>query len=219
MDHLNQIAQDLAQIIDVTARNHNPLMVNISGCMGSGKSTYSQVIAKQLIEKDFEVLVVSEDDFLQPREFRANLQNEHYSTGEWKGKSHWEVHENWLKLDLMKQVILDLKAHKKVEYYAYSRESGTLSSEVKKLEPAQIIIFESSIFSELFDLVILIEVKEKELIRRKTTRDTDLRNQETILKYHNLAQWPFWLRHKPTNPTFIVDNNNLYSPRLIAPSK
>ncbi len=80
---------------------------------------------------------------------------------------------------------------------------------------SEIVLFETSIFSELFDYVVLIEVKDDILLKRKINRDSDLRDQEKIIKYHNIAQWPYWLRHKPTKPNLVIDNNDMQNPILI----
>jgi uridine kinase len=115
----------------------------------------------------------------------------------------------------MKQAIMNLKSGKNISYHPYQRETGTFALQVKNVQPAEIIIFETSIFSELFDVVVLIEVDDQVLLQRKLSRDHDLRDQEKIHTYHEIAQLPFWKRHKPINPDFIIDNNVLNVPKLI----
>jgi len=190
-------------------------MINISGFMGSGKSTYSAIIKKYLEEAEKYVTLVSEDDFLQPRTYRSDLESIIYNDGKWARKTMWEVHENWLRLDLMKQAILNLKSSNSIEYHPYQRETGTYSNELKKVVFSEIILFETSIFSELFDFIVLIEVKDEVLLDRKLRRDSDLRDQDKIIKYHKIAQWPYWIRHRPSNANLVVNNNDLHNPFLI----
>ncbi len=215
MQHLENISRTVADKILQRAMTSNPFFVNIAGCMGAGKSTYSDEIKRHLEESGRAVILVSEDDFLQPRTFRSDLESITYSDGEWKGKTKWEVHENWLRLDLMKQAIFNLKSSKSIQYHPYQRETGTYSSDVKKVMSSEIVLFETSIFSEFFDYVVLIEVKDDILLKRKIHRDSDLRDQEKIIRYHNIAQWPYWLRNKPTKPNLVIDNNDMQNPILI----
>ncbi len=215
MQHLKNISKTISKKIVDISRDHDPLLVNISGCMGSGKSTYSVEIKKHIEDIGKKVTLISEDDFLQPRVYRSDLESITYTDGEWKGKTKWEVHENWIRLDLMRQAILNLKSYKSIQYHPYLRETGTYSSDVKKVIPSEIVLFETSIFAELFDYVVLIDVKDDILLNRKINRDSDLRDQEKIIKYHNVAQWPYWMRHKPANSNLIIDNNDMLNPTII----
>lgn len=184
-----------------------PLMINISGCTGSGKSTWASLITESFRRSGSTATHVSEDDFLQPRDYRESLP-----------KEKWENHENWLRLDLMKEVITNLSRNESSRYFSYLRSTGKFSLQEKVVEPADIIIFESSIFGELFDVVILLEVDDKILLSRKLKRDSTLRNEETIRKYHKI-QLAFWNRYKPKKPDYIIDNNNYENPKLEIVSK
>lgn len=215
MQHLINISKTISKKIVDISRDHDPLLVNISGCMGSGKSTYSVEIKKHLEDLGKKVTLISEDDFLQPRVYRSDLESMTYTDGEWKGKTKWEVHENWIRLDLMKQAILNLKSYKSIQYHPYMRETGTYSNDVKKVISSEIVLFETSIFAELFDYIVLIDVKDDILIKRKINRDSDLRDQEKIIKYHNVAQWPYWMRYRPTNANIVIDNNDMLNPTMI----
>lgn len=213
MEHLASIIEKLGADI-LAKKDTSPLVINISGCMGSGKTTWATALVEWFKLKGLPVTHVSEDDFLQPRPFRADLKQVVYQSGEWEGKTQWEVHENWLRLDLMKQVILNLKANAVSKYHPYLRETGTFSNDEKVVEPAEIVVFETSIFNELFDVVVLVEVEEGKLLERKLSRDNDLRKQETIREYHEIAQWPYWQRYRPQKPDYVIDNNEMLEPKL-----
>lgn len=182
--------------------------------MGSGKSTWAEALVRKLKKEKQSVTHVSEDDFLQPRPFRTDLHQIYYDAGKWKGKSYWEVHENWLRLDLMKQAIVNLNQGKDIQYHPYQRETGSLSQKAKSVSSNDWVVFETSIFSELFDVVVLIEVENNTLLQRKMGRDSDLRNNNKIKQYHQIAQWPFWMRHRPDKPDFTIDNNDMHTPKL-----
>lgn len=191
----------------------SPLMINISGCTGAGKSTWAESIANSFKNDGLTVSHISEDDFLQPRAYRSDLREILYETGKWKGRTYWEIHENWLRLDLMRQVILNLSHKKTSAYHPYRRDLGTFASQEKTVEPSQVVVFETSVFSELFEVVILIEVNNKNLLNRKLSRDNDLRNEQMIRKYHEV-QFSFWQRHKPSKAQYIIDNNDIQNPKL-----
>jgi len=193
---------------DIKERNPKiPLLINVSGCTGAGKSTWADRMTE-----DF-VVHISEDDFLQPREYRESLRSKVYESGEWKGKTYWENHDNWLRLDLMREVITNFKEGKNSTYYPYQRATGTFSTEQKTVEPTDIVVFETSIFSELFDVLVLIDVDDDALLDRKLHRDSDLRDEETIRAYHKV-QLDFWNRYKPTTPNYTIDNNDYNKPQL-----
>jgi len=170
--------------------------------MGAGKSVWGSLLADIYIQNGYPVTHVSEDDFLQPREYRDKLPSHRF-----------ENHENWLRLDLMKQVISNLLISKQVEYFPYLRNTGDLDLKKKIIKPADTIIFESSIFNEMFDVVILIEVKSDVLLSRKLKRDNTLRDKQTIQKYHTI-QWGFWNKYKPSEPNYIINNNDYENPSL-----
>lgn len=205
--------------VDIKERNSKaPLLINISGCHGAGKSTWAKYISDKFIDLGVSVVHISEDDFLQPREYRESLRDRVYESGGWKGKTYWENHDNWLRLDLMREVITNLRNGRSLSYYPYQRETGAFSKEQKTVKPADIIVFETSIFSELFDVVILIDVDDDVLLERKLHRDSDLRDEETIRSYHKV-QLDFWNKHKPSNPDYTIDNNNFERPELYSSNK
>jgi uridine kinase len=207
---------DLMAKLCADIREHNskiPLLINISGCTGAGKSTWAEYISDEFRSLGVSVIHISEDDFLQPREYREGLRSRVYDSGEWEGKTYWENHDNWLRLDLMKEVITDLSEGKSSTYHPYQRETGKFSLEQKTVQPADVVVFETSIFSELFDVVVLIDVDDNILLERKLHRDSDLRDEETIRAYHKV-QLDFWNKHKPSNPNYVIDNKDYARPKL-----
>ncbi len=208
---------DLAEkLVGLIKENNSKtdLLINISGCTGAGKTTWAELITQALEASGSTVSHVSEDDFLQPRGYRENLKTKTYRSGEWEGKTYWYNHDNWLRLDLMKKVITNLSVGKSTTYYPYLRKTGNFAIEAKTVRPADIVVFETSIFSELFDVVILIDVEDSVLLDRKLHRDDDLRDEATIRAYHQV-QLAFWKKHKPPKSTFVIDNNDYKNPVLM----
>ena len=183
----------------------SPLLINISGCTGSGKSTWAELLTDSFRKAGFKVLHLSEDDFLQPREYRENL-----------SKEKWEKHENWLRLDLMKEVISNLSRSKSTKYFPYLRITGKFDDQEKVVDPDDVVVFESSICSEMFDVIVLLKVDNTTLLDRKLKRDSTLRSEKMIRKYHEV-QWAFWNKYKPNKPDYIIDNNDYENPVLKIP--
>lgn len=208
----SEIVEQLATQINKDFQDR-PLLINVSGCTGAGKSTWAKLITDELRKYKSSVIQISEDEFLQQRNYREDLKNKVYESGEWQGKTYFENHDNWLRLDLMKEVIKNLEEGKSSTYYPYQRETGTFSTEQKTVEPTDLVVFETSIFSELFNVVILIDVDDNVLLKRKLERDKDLRDEKSIHEYHQI-QLDFWRKNKPTNPDFTINNNDYNNPKL-----
>ncbi len=158
---------------------------------------------------------IDHDDFLIPRNDRETMKTDYYTDGEFMGKSKWEVLENMFFLDKYLKVIEDLKKGKESTYYPYSREIGDISPISKTVAPSDIIIFDTSMMVEHMDFVILIDVTQKEIIRRKLERDKDVRTPEEIVDMHKRVQGYYWERKKPTYADIVIDNNDYSHPRIV----
>lgn len=199
----------------ILKQNKKPLLVAITGDSGSGKSHFSKSIEETLKAKQVPFTHVDHDDFLIPRKDREPMKNDFYEEGELKGKSKWEILENMFFLDKYKKVIEDLKSGNPTTYFPYLREIGDVSTETKTLKPSDVIIFDTSMLTGLMDFVILIDVTQEEIIKRKLERDKDLRTPEQIIDMHKRVQGYFWERKGPRTADIIIDNNDYTNPKII----
>lgn len=199
----------------ILLQTKRPLFVAITGDSGSGKSYYSSEIRKFLENKHIAYTYVDFDDFLIPRENRMPLKSKFYKEGPFKGKSYWEILENWFFLEKFKRAINDLKNGNKARYFPYSRATGDLDAKEKVVKPENIILLDSSMFSEFMDFVILIEVNQETIIERKIERDKDLRTPEQVREMHEKVQGYYWQRTKPETADIIIDNSNRQNPFVI----
>jgi uridine kinase len=199
----------------ILMQSKRPLLVGITGDSGSGKSYFSKSIQKELEKRHIPYIHVDHDDFLIPRKDREPMKNQFYTEGEFKGKSKWEILENMFYLDKFKKVIEDLNHSKKTTYYPYKRETGDLSNKLKTIEPKDIIIFDSSMMTEYMDFVIIIDVSQEIIIKRKLVRDHDVRTPEQIIDMHKRVQGYYWIRKKPNNANIIINNNDYAHPEII----
>lgn len=196
--------------------NDKPFLVAITGDSGSGKSYYSALIQKELERRQIQFSHINADDFLISRADREPMKRDCYKEGEFAGKSKWEVLENMFRLDEFHRVISELKLENKVRYTPYIRESGTISEEEKVVQPAGIIIFDSSMLIELMDYVILVDVNIETIISRKIIRDSDVRTPTQIEEMHRKVQGYYWSRRKPSRPDIVINNNDIDNPTIEA---
>lgn len=199
----------------IVAQKKRPLLVAITGDSGSGKSYYSSLIRKLFEENKLSFSYIDHDSFLISRQDREPLKEKIYSEGTFKGKTHWEILENWFRLDEYDRVIASLQAGESATYFPYKRELGGPDDKSVTVESRDFIIFDTTMQVEKMDFVILVEVNQETIIQRKLERDKDLRTPEQIIEMHKKVQGYCWERTKPQNADIIIDNNDFNNPFLI----
>lgn len=203
----------LKKVIDtcvqgIVSQQKRPLFVGIVGDSGSGKSYITGLVRNNLELLRVTCTVVNHDEFLISRADREPMKSIFYDSGEFAGKSHWEILENMFRLDEFQHVIDKLKANECVEYHRYSRETGAVSEEKSKACPSEIIIFDTAMMIDQMDYVILVDVTQENIIQRKLIRDADLRTPEQIIDMHKRVQGYYWQRNKPQRADIVIDNND-----------
>lgn len=199
----------------ILEQKENPLFIAIAGDSGSGKSFYAELIKKELERRKITCTYVDHDDFLIPRKDREPMKKVFYTEGEYKGKSHWELLENMFYLDKYEKVITDLRQGKQSSYYPYSREIGDIATETKTVSPNRYVLFDTSMMLEKMDFIILIDVPQETIIKRKLERDSDVRTPEQITEMHKKVQGYYWERKRPKSADIVIDNSDLNNPKVL----
>lgn len=207
------MSDNLRAVIDyctqqILLQSKRPLFLAITGDSGSGKSFLTQLIKSELISSGISCSGINHDDFLISRADREPMKKICYESGEFAGKSHWELLENMFRLDDYQSVISELKNGRCAEYYAYSRDTGELSTSISKVCPADVNLFDTSMMIEHMDYVILVDVSQENIIKRKIARDSDIRTPEQITDMHKKVQGYYWSRRKASNVDIVIDNND-----------
>ncbi len=206
----------IKQVVDkILKENKKPLLVGVTGDSGSGKSYFAMLIREELSSRGIAYSYVNHDDFLIPRVDREPMKKRIYLDGNFAGKTHWELLENMFYQDKFRAAIELLRAHKPASYYPYLRETGDIDIEKKIVQPENVIIFDTSMFLELMDFLVLIDVTKENIIERKLIRDRDIRTPEQIIEMHKKVQGYYWDRKKPRHPNIIIDNNDFDNPKII----
>jgi uridine kinase len=168
-------------------------------------------------EASLSYTLINHDEFLISRKDREPMKTAYYTEGKFAGKSHWEVLENMFRLTEYERVIDDLKAGKETSFFPYSRETGAVSDDKRTVMPSEFVIFDTSMMLDKMDFIILVDVTEENIIKRKLVRDRDVRTPEQIIDMHKRAQGYYWEdRGKPAHPDIIIDNNNFDDVKVVA---
>jgi uridine kinase len=201
---------------EIIAQKKRPLFVAVTGDSGSGKSYLVSLLETQFKDAGLPYTAINHDDFLINRQDREPMKTKYYSEGRHQGKSHWEVLENMFRLDEYQRVINDLKAGKTTSFFPYSRETGTIVNQKRTVKPSDFIIFDTSMMLEHMDFIILVDVTQENIIKRKLVRDSDLRTPEQIIDMHKKVQGYYWEdRGKPVHANIIIDNNDFDKVHLV----
>lgn len=192
-----------------------PLFFGITGDSGSGKSYFSALIRKKFEENRIPYSYINHDSFLVSRADREPLKEKIYTEGEFKGKTHWEILENWFRMDEYNIVIDDLRSRRKTSFYPYMRENGGVATTPITILPEDYVVFDTTMQTEKMDFVILIEVTPENIMKRKLERDKDIRTAQQIIEMQKRVQGYCWERTRPNHPDIIIDNNDFAHPFII----
>ncbi len=192
-----------------------PLIVAVTGESGSGKSFFTRILQEEMTKKGVNFAFVNHDDFLIPRAQREALRNHVYEDGQFKGRSKWEILENWYYLDDFHDLIVKLKNRQTASYYPYIHNGGIIGTDIKTVSPEEIILMENKLFLNEMDIVIELRVDRAKIIERKIKRDSDVRTPEQTIEMHERAQGYYWDRNRPQGSHIVIDNNDYNHPKLI----
>ncbi len=211
----------LVKVIDyctdkILGQTKRPLFLGIAGDSGSGKSYLTDLIKRKLESAGLSCNVVNHDNFLISRADREPMKNIYYEAGKFAGKSHWEILENMFRLKDFQKAIDELKNNRCVEYYPYSRNTGSVSDKLTKVCPADVLIFDTSMMLEHMDYVILVDVSQENIIKRKLIRDADVRTPEQIVDMHKRVQGYYWERGRPKHADIVIDNNDFSNVHIVS---
>jgi len=221
----HQFGSDTLSIMDeaaeicfdgIVAQQKRPLFVAITGDSGSGKSYLVALLREKFNAAQLAYTLINHDEFLISRQDREPMKTTYYTEGRFAGKLHWEILENMFRLDEYKKVIRDLKAGKETGFSPYSRDTGTVLGTKRTVKPTDFIIFDTSMLLDEMDFVILVDVTQENIIKRKLARDSDIRTPKQIVDMHKRVQGYYWEdRGKPHSADIIIDNNDFSDVKVI----
>jgi len=199
----------------ILSQAHNPCLVAITGESGSGKSHFIKALRHELEEKGARCTFLNHDDFLIPRKEREALREHVYGEGEFQGKTHWEILENWYYYDAFESALKKLRDNQPAVYHPYVHSTGELSTETKTVKPNRIVLIEDKILLHKMDYVIELMVDRRGIIDRKIDRDSDVRTPEQTIEMHEKVQGYFWDRQQPIKSNLKIDNNDYHHPVIV----
>jgi len=190
----------------IRATEPRPLIVGITGEACAGKTYFSALLCGHFDTEVTANVYFSYDDFLISRADRELLREKSYTEGPFAGRSHWEVLENWYRLDEFDSAIETLKAGKPFTFFPYQRSKGTVSSEAITLQPAPYILVDTGMALEKMDFLILVSADADVILERKRQRGV-YRSWDEIVEIHERVQAFHWSRVKPLHADIEITNN------------
>lgn len=198
--------------IDRRKLDNRPFVVGITGIDSSGKTMFTESLAKFLISKNRQVQVISLDDFHNPRQVRYSGRNQA---------------ENYYRRSFNIQNIIEnllIPARQKGEHSVTLTLLDLLTDkyEIKKeysFKPETIILFEGVFLfrkelAEYIDLKVFLEIPFDESKKRAKARDP-----EAVLNKYDRKYLPAQARYLKEYPPqeiadMIIDNANWEHPYI-----
>ncbi len=191
------------RIAELESKSPSPIIVEIAGGSGSGKTT--RVLAKLKEKFQDRALLISIDDY-------------YLGASHFKGRKINFDHPDSVDLDLLREHLRLLKTGKRIEKPIYSFETAeTIGNE--RVDPKRIIIIEG-IFTlnekvtREGDLRVFVDVSAHGRIIRRLIRDVKrpcfFSNPSTSMQYMTNVVEPMYVAHiAPTkhNADFIIEND------------
>lgn len=210
-EFLQSLADDLLGAISPGRR-----LVALDGVDGSGKTTFAANLAAQI--QDRPVIVIHADDFLNPSHVR-HAKGRTSSDGFWKDSyNHTALHD---------RVLAPLGPHRDGWYVSASYDpvtDRTVQMQARRA-PSDALVLVEGMFLHRDELVshwgasVFLDVPFAETAARMAIRDgSNLDPAHSTMDRYVGGQRLYFEAARPwERATFVVDNSDVTSPRLIGP--
>lgn len=151
--------------------DYQTIIVGIAGGTGSGKTSVTKEIIKDLEKKEIHSILLEQDSYYK--------KNDHLTYEERVDLNY--DHPNAIDFDLLEKHILDLKNGKAIEKPIYDFQVHNRIDKTEHIEPANIIIVEGILIlampkiRDLFDAKIFVDTDDDERLLRRIERDLNER--------------------------------------------
>ena len=151
--------------------SYQTIIVGIAGGTGSGKTSVTQAIIKNLEKTGIHAILLEQDSYYK--------RNDHLTYEERTALNY--DHPDSIDFDLLEKHILALKDGKSIEKPIYDFQIHNRVDETQHIEPANIIIVEGilvlamSKIRSLFDTKIFVDTDDDERLLRRIERDLNER--------------------------------------------
>ena len=147
--------------------SYQTIIVGIAGGTGSGKTSVTQAIIRNLEKTGIHSILLEQDSYYKG--------NDHLTYEERTALNY--DHPNAIDFDLLEKHILELKDGKSIEKPIYDFQVHNRINETQHIEPANIIIVEGILvlaiakIRNLFDTKIFVDTDDDERLLRRIERD------------------------------------------------
>ncbi|WNS76303.1 AAA family ATPase [Bacillus sp. DTU_2020_1000418_1_SI_GHA_SEK_038] len=163
-------------------------IVGIDGLGGSGKTTFSKSLEKDLRNKGRKTSVLHIDDFIHPKFVRYN-----------DSKSEWECYYNlqWRYDYLISEILMPIRMGHPInkEIELYDKENDKYMNHHLKMDLDTVLIIEGVFLQRaevrpFLDYVIYIDVPKEERLKRVLKRDFYIGDKPAILAKYEKRYFP-----------------------------
>jgi len=209
----------IKRILDL--KKHWPILIWINWIDGSWKTYFSKEIKRLLEDKWKKVILVSVDDFHNPKNIRYE---------KWRNSPEW-FYKNSYNYYLFKKYLLDSFLEWKWSYITklFDLDNNSfIEKNFIKIEWNEVLIVEGIFLFrpeliDYWDLKIFLDVKFEEIINRTISREKDIKHlwaKKEIIEKYNIRYIPWQkLYFKEVDvkniSDIVIDNNDYLNPIII----
>lgn len=193
--------------------NRKPYIIGITGGSGSGKTTFIEHLELRFDKSH--LCVVSQDDYYFPRENQLIDEN---------GITNFDLLES-IDIDQLYQDVQKLCQGESIERLEYTFNNENKTPQVKKFNPAKVLVVEG-IFAfnhkalfDLMDLKLFVHADDNLKVIRRIKRDAEERNYplDDVLYRYEKHVMPTYQKHIApfiNEVDLVINNNNKFDSAL-----
>jgi len=225
---IQSVLQEITQTILKNKKRDKPFIVGINGVDGSGKSHLAKKLFDHFSEKKYDVIVISIDDFHNPKSYRYKRGEENPEAYYYDSINYEVFSEDCLKPLFEAEIFpfyaqvthLDLASDSiDVHYETVSEETIVIVEGVFLFRPEIVKYLNLKIFIHADFNITLERMKKRDVKDRSNKKDIDAYEQRTLRKYTPGQLLYFDEINPQALADITVENNDYHTPFILESSK